>query len=260
MATEDFNNASSLSQVSGVTAQQAFFGAIRAGNMPLLEDVLCRYPEAVTWRELRDDIQAQDTYGLHVAAGIGRTDVIKALVAAGAKIDARDSGGRSPLMFAITANKPDAAACLLEQQANPNHMDGADVPPLLKAAECGNLSAIELLLKHGARINAQKNGENALFYALKSTQPCPEVFPFLIRQGIRYDAVNEDGKTALQVATEERHPQASLLAMCINDREEWLLKQAKADQARDIETIHSGTERIIAVRRPLTLKLPGAQR
>ncbi|MEZ0224534.1 MAG: ankyrin repeat domain-containing protein [Alphaproteobacteria bacterium] len=257
MASEDFNSASSLSQVSGATAQQAFFGAIRFGNLPLVEDILVRHPDAVTWRELRNDIQSFDTYGLHVAAERGKDAIVRTLVEAGAKVDAKDAEGRSPLMYAVFFDKLDVAAYLLERQANPNHMDGGDAPALFRAAKSGNLNAIELLLKHGARLNAQKNGENALFYALKSTQPCPEVFPFLIRQGIRYDAVNEDGKTVLEVATAERHPMASLIAQCIADREAWLAKQAKAEQAREIETICSGTERPISVSRPLTLKLPG---
>jgi ankyrin repeat protein len=259
MASDDFNSASTLSQVSGVTAQRAFFGAIRAGNLPLVEDILCRHPDAVTWRELRDDIQSFDTYGLHVAAERGQNAIVQTLVEAGAAIDAKDAQGRSPLIYAVFFDKVDTAAYLLEQKANPNHMDGGDIPPLLTAAKCGNLDSIELLLKQGARLNAQKNGENALFFALKATRrSCPEVFSFLIRQGIRYDAVNENGKTALEVATEERHVMAPVIAQCIADREDWLRKQAKAAQAREIETIHSGTERSIIISRPLTLKLPGA--
>jgi hypothetical protein len=87
MASEDFNSASSLSQVT-CTAGQAFFGAVRAGNLPLVADILTRYPEAIQWREIRDDIQCFDAYGLHIAAAKGWSNIAQALVEAGANVNA----------------------------------------------------------------------------------------------------------------------------------------------------------------------------
>ena len=56
---------------------------------------------------------------LHMAARRGNTEVIRALLDAGADIEARDSKGETPLRRAVNCNKVAAAKLLLERGANP---------------------------------------------------------------------------------------------------------------------------------------------
>ena len=74
MATKEFNTASTLAEAPG-TARQAYFGAIDAGNVALLTDILNKHPDAVSWREYRGDLHVADDFGLHVAARKGHLGI-----------------------------------------------------------------------------------------------------------------------------------------------------------------------------------------
>jgi ankyrin repeat protein len=49
---------------------------------------------------------------LHCAVGAGRLDIVQALVESGAEVDAKDSGGRTALSWAIRGDKTEIAAYL----------------------------------------------------------------------------------------------------------------------------------------------------
>ena len=62
------------------------------------------------------------------------------------------SSGESILNVAV--RHPDALAWLLKRGANPNVANDFDKTPLMYAAQFGNLRSVELLLEHGAYVNA----------------------------------------------------------------------------------------------------------
>jgi hypothetical protein len=150
---KDFNTASALSECEG-TERQAFFGGIRAGNLALVLDVLEKHPDAIGWQEYRDDLHVADKSGLHVAAVEGRPEIARALVGAGAAVDAPDSGGRSPLFhaldFFVLATKAQGRKdvlrfLVLEAGANPEHKDAAGATPCMVAVERNYHGAVELI-------------------------------------------------------------------------------------------------------------------
>jgi ankyrin repeat protein len=85
----------------------------------------------------------------------------------GAKVDALDENGKTPLEIASTQNKyhsdanrgffkPQICEILLQLGADPNKTNAAGLSPLEKAGTDGEI--IKILLKHGAGVNIGTNG------------------------------------------------------------------------------------------------------
>jgi ankyrin repeat protein len=253
MPLKDFNTASALAECSA-TPRQAFFGAIRAGNLALVLDILKQEPKAVHWQEIRDDVGVFDAYGLHLAAQEGKLEIAKALIDAGAFVNARDSNGRSPLVAAIEHGKAALVEYLVvEAKADPNQANGADVRPLMKAAAENDTTSLALLLQSGAKLEARKNGENALFYAVQGNAEA--AIEFLIAQGIRADIRNMEGNDARTEAMELNRPQlAKLIDAGVTERERLLEEQAQAARDRDIAAMAQGAKQPVAILKPFRLK------
>ena len=84
------------------------------GNLPLVVGLLMRgvHPDVA-------DLGETDT-GLLIASVAGHNDVVKVLIAAGAKVDAEARGGHTALMFAALKGNGDVVLTLLQAGANPN--------------------------------------------------------------------------------------------------------------------------------------------
>mgnify|MGYP001810726077 FL=1 len=85
---------------------------------------------------------------LHMAADAGCACHIRALLAAGAAVAARDASGASPLFVACESGQAAAAAVLLEGGADALMGNTAGETPLYIAALRGHLSVVEVLLGH----------------------------------------------------------------------------------------------------------------
>ena len=99
-----------------------------------------------------------------------RTDSARALLDSGANVNAVDDDGISLLSWAAIANRIEMARLLIERGADVNHVDKKGMTPLLYAAsiDFGDSAMIDLLLKHGARLDARtKEGLTALDLAHK---------------------------------------------------------------------------------------------
>lgn len=101
--------------------------------------------------------------------------VIHTLLAHGATVDARDATGRTPLFTAVEFQRPGAVRLLAEAKADPNvtlkkAMGGQSV--LTAAAESGNTRIIALLLERGADVNKpDARGITPLQWASRSHHP-----------------------------------------------------------------------------------------
>src|SRR6185312_7554172 len=92
---------------------------------------------------------------LHYAAFFGSPDAVRALVSAGADLEARSTNQEfapeaTPLHSAAAAGRMDNAEALLEAGANPNARQHGGFTPLMEAEQQGNLDLAELLIRHGA--------------------------------------------------------------------------------------------------------------
>ena len=97
------------------------------------------------------DVEAQDGKGntclLH-AADRGHTEVVRALLAAGARVNHTDRTTRSTaLLSAASQGHHRVVELLLEAGADPNIVDAWGGSPLLRAARDGQAGCVERLLK-----------------------------------------------------------------------------------------------------------------
>lgn len=141
------------------------------GRTPLFEAV-CRPSILNILLEHKADptlVDNQSETALHVATRFAHLESISLLVAHGANIHARNKIGLTPLHIASNSSSTDVVSFLLARQARVNESDYSGKTPLfyIHSLESGGFETIELLLKHGANINAQAHdGSTILFNAL----------------------------------------------------------------------------------------------
>lgn len=127
--------------------------------------------------------------------------ILKRLLKAGA--DANTVVMKRPLLFhAILHKNSKAVRILLKYGADPNLAKEGKVTPLMTAAYFADISIMEMLLKHGADVNARDgSGCNALFYVVMGDCPWQEILPrfkLLFKYGIDLHAQEEHDKNILQ--------------------------------------------------------------
>jgi ankyrin repeat protein len=133
---------------------------------------------------------------LHAAALRDDAAAIRALLAKGAKIDARDGNGRTALLIATRGDKVGAAKALIEAGADVNAKDGIQDSPYLEAGALGHLEILKMTLRHGADLKStNRYGGTALIPA--SERGHVETVRTLIGAGVDVDHVNNLGWTAL---------------------------------------------------------------
>jgi ankyrin repeat protein len=92
---------------------------------------------------------------LHKAAAFGPADIVRDLLTAGAKVDARDSRGLTPLHFAVASDFPsvETVRVLLQAGADSNARDTTGETPLDWAEKFGYPEVIAALKTAGAKRN-----------------------------------------------------------------------------------------------------------
>ena len=92
---------------------------------------------------------------LHYAAFFGTPEAVRALVAAGADLEAPSENQEfapeaRPLHSAVAAGRMDNAEALLEAGADPNAKQHGGFTPLMEAEQRGDVEVAELLIRYGA--------------------------------------------------------------------------------------------------------------
>jgi ankyrin repeat protein len=106
-----------------------------------------------------------------VAAAAREADIdeVRKLIAAGSDVNAPDSDGTSPLLWAAHQADSELVSLLLEAGADPNAANAFGVTPLLEAARVGDAATIAELLDGGADIaGATRDGETPLMAAARA--------------------------------------------------------------------------------------------
>jgi ankyrin repeat protein len=140
---------------------------------------------------------------LFVAAALGQTQVIEALLQAGAKLDAPSPGGTALTFAAMTGSVP-ALKLLLAHGANinPSRPDGITV--LMMVSRTGSAEIISELLRRKADVNAKdKDGATALIFAARDGQE--EAGRVLLSGAATVDAADSHGWTPLMYAAVNGH-------------------------------------------------------
>lgn len=121
-------------------------------------------------------------------------------------IDMVDENGRTPLMYAVIANKGKSTRYLLKHGANVNIQDDSGNSALLWASCRGGFDAIKILLAHGADISQTDNeGRTVLHWATKLNSS--ECLRYLLQHSFRALVNKSDNEhlTALHWAAQGDH-------------------------------------------------------
>jgi ankyrin repeat protein len=128
--------------------------------------------------------QGDGTTALHWAAYNDDLSLVKLLIGAGAKPDARTRlRGLTPLHMAAETGDAVLIDVLLKAGAQVDALNESGTTPLMIASASGSTGAVATLLAHGADVNVREkaNGETALFFA--ASRDRAEVVRLLLSKG-----------------------------------------------------------------------------
>ena len=167
---------------------------------------------------LREGVRptARDPIGygaLHLAAELGATGIVRALLDAGAPVDVREEfrgEERTALSIAASAWHLDTVKLLLTRGANPRQRLSEGQPLLAEPARTGDCKVVSALLAYGARADAA--GDDGTTPLLLSASGGHEAcVTALLRAGARLDRANRTGVWPLHAAL--RHPEVLQLLL-----------------------------------------------
>ncbi len=153
---------------------------------------------------------AGDATSLMVASYRGSLEMVQALLAAKADVDATLSekkDGETALTLAVQQGSVEVVRALLAANADVDHR-GPDVSALYAAARAANLDMVKVLLTAKPNLNRQgKSGETALMWGISTgRRDSPEIARLLIDAGAHVNLPNRNGVTALTLAVQRDLP------------------------------------------------------
>ena len=136
---------------------------------------------------------------LMIAATAGEIDTVRALIAKGANVNAKNAFGSTALMGAAAGDHREVVQLLVENGASVNSTNRNGSTALMFAARNGYIEVVDFLASKGATLNTPDAlGQTPLMYAVQGGQT--EVAQFLLKKGADTKARTRDGQTALTLA------------------------------------------------------------
>ncbi|KAL9116136.1 MAG: hypothetical protein Q9227_000505 [Pyrenula ochraceoflavens] len=176
----------------------SYLHRIAIGHLPVdIEEAL---PAHRLQMNLKDEIGRTP---LHYAALRGNATAIKALLEGGADVDAKSCKGDTPLVWACFSHSLESVQLLLCFGASVKNVSSREVySPLHAITFSGTFNEdsraiLELLLDHGADINAQNNPRRTSPINLAATKSNIEALESLIQAGADVDIADFAGDVAL---------------------------------------------------------------
>ncbi|MFZ2148625.1 MAG: ankyrin repeat domain-containing protein [Sedimentisphaerales bacterium] len=140
---------------------------------------------------------------LHYASGQGHIEIAELLIAKGARVDA---GPDTPLHYAVENGHKDMIELLIANGAEVNAKNESGETPLHYAARTGLKDIADMLIANGADIDIGARSSDtytALHYAVENGHK--DVTELLIAKGADVNAKGNKGDTALLLAKEKGH-------------------------------------------------------
>lgn len=132
------------------------------------------------------------------AVGLGKFELVKLLIEAGADINFRTGNGKNGdstlLSGAVATSKSEEiVSYLLGKGADANQENGDGTTPLFLAAISGTIRMVDILLRAGADINHLNSDDHytALYAAIQEENQ--EIAQFLIKKGADVNLLTSDG-------------------------------------------------------------------
>lgn len=132
-------------------------------------------------------------------------NAVRRLLVEGNSLNDATDDGDSLLSLACSAGYYELAQVLLAMSAQvEDRGQKNDCTPLMEAASAGHIEIIELLIRHGADVNAQSStGNTPLMYACAGGHV--EAVKTLLNHGANVEDHNENGHTPLMEAASAGH-------------------------------------------------------
>jgi ankyrin repeat protein len=131
-------------------------------------------------------------------------ELIKTLLARGAKADVANAYGSSPLTEAVRVANLNIVRMLLDAGANANRPNEDGETPVMLSARTGNVKVAELLISHGANVNARERFRNQSALMWAAAQGHAEMVALLISKGAEVNVRAEANDWANQMTNEPR--------------------------------------------------------
>lgn len=141
---------------------------------------------------------------LHFAVLRHKMACMLLLIAAGAKLDAKDTFSNSPCHYAADDGYCQILDVLIRRGVNVNTQDITSKTPLMKAVRNNKTDAVLRLIRACCNLNiTDRNSDMALHYA--SRNGCAEIIDILLSAGSLIDVQNYWGRTPLMEAVCYNH-------------------------------------------------------
>jgi ankyrin repeat protein len=207
--------------IEAAIAQRANLDAVDGGGVTAVMRAAANgYPEVITRLAkagAKLELTVDGETALHMAARENQAASIRALVAAGAQVDAHtDIQEMTPLVVAVRQSAIDAVNALVDARANVNVWSESDTTILGDAIAQGRLDLVRAILRGGARLN-EPHGvawKPALHSSLGrcGIEPGPSgesdyygvaLLRTLVAAGADRTARNKEGQTAIEFLRRE---------------------------------------------------------
>ncbi|WP_191014558.1 ankyrin repeat domain-containing protein [Treponema zioleckii] len=156
-------------------------------------------------------LAAQDIVGatpLHDAVRNGRADIVQMLLANGAKVNALDSIGKTPILLIIPKeSQKNIYETLIKYKANVNQKDMyGDTVLHVATMNQVDVSVLQLLVDNGVSVN-ERNKQGVTPLALAIEQNVPSHVTFYAQNGADLYAEDMKGNSPLSKALESKSPE-----------------------------------------------------
>lgn len=155
--------------------------------------------------ERKANLEVRDPNGwtaLAYAVGFVRPSCVRAMVAKGANVNARNTGGIAPVVLAV--RDAEVMRILLDHGADVQARSVEGTTAVISAGSWGNVDSLRLLLDHGSNVNDQdRTGWSALLRATSAGHE--ECVRLLVARGADVNVRAADGHTPLNLAQRKRY-------------------------------------------------------
>eukprot|EP00803_Ostreobium_quekettii_P007331 evm.model.scf_1535.3 EVM.evm.TU.scf_1535.3 scf_1535:22230-35004(+) len=184
---------------------------------PLLLAAFCGHGKVVralvAAGAVMDARDAQNKAALHMAALAGHVRVAEELLQLGADVDVQADNGSTPLLLAAQEGHHKMVECLADADANVDHCNIAGLTPLHAAVTRARRKAVDALIDKGADVNAHTCASPSMpLLHVAARLGHVGMVDSLLRRGAVLESLSEErGQTALHAAASEGHLEVARL-------------------------------------------------
>lgn len=147
---------------------------------------------------------------LNFAAANGSIRIVEKLIASGAKKEASDASGLTPLMSASYMGNTDIVELLTKAGSPLEQRDKSGYTALIFASNAGHVKCVETLLRSGADVNAKDNdGSVPIMFAAQHGYN--DIVQLLLSRGANPNLKGAHGLSAIGFAQQNKHRDTELI-------------------------------------------------